>query len=170
MQGKETIQANTEGEKNRALLSQLEMCCHFLHHRRGGRHGQARLLRLLLERGQLTQRELQEMLHIQSGSISELVGKLEGGGLILRDRLEEDRRQVILQISEKGRQALAQHEQENSLQESQLFTVLSSKEQQQLFELLDKLLDSWRTRYDRELFHHRCVKPGKEGRDTCSNT
>ena len=62
-----------EGGENRELLMQLELCGHFLHHRGGGGHGQARILRILRENGQLAQKQLQEMLHIGRTKIYQLI-------------------------------------------------------------------------------------------------
>lgn len=159
-----------ERTENRELLAQLELCGHFLHHRGGGKHGQARILRMLREKGQLTQRELQEMVRIRPGSMSELVGKLEGTGLVLRERSEKDRRQVLLRISEEGEAALARHERENRRQEAQLFEALSPEEQRQLSSLLEKLLAHWRAQYDRALFNHKGAGEEKEEGKSCSNT
>lgn len=141
-------------EGNRALLMQLELCGHFLHHRGGGGHGQARILRILQENGQLAQKRLQEMLGIRSGSMSELVGKLEDAGLILRERSAKDRRQVLLKISCEGERFIRQRERERQEQDGRLFLALSPEEQQRLGALLEKLLAAWRTEYDGSLFNH----------------
>lgn len=162
-----------EDTGNRRLLMQLEICGHFLHHRGGGGHGQARILRILREQGQLAQKQLQEMLGIQSGSMSELVGKLEGAGLILRERCESDRRQVLLSISEAGKRFIEEREQKRRAEDKQLFLALSHEEQQELSALLDRLIAAWRTQYDRALFDHPCAKhleKNEKEAERCSNT
>ena len=52
--------------ENRQLLEIMEKCGHFLYHRRGGKHGQMKVLRLLNERGCVTQSELLEVLALKS--------------------------------------------------------------------------------------------------------
>ncbi len=159
-----------EGGENRELLMQLELCGHFLHHRGGGGHGQARILRILRENGQLAQKQLQEMLGIQSGSMSELVGKLEDGRLILRERSEKDRRQILLKISSEGERFILQREKRRQELDERLFLPLSPEEQQQLGLLLGKLLAAWRTEYDGSLFNHPGAGKLKKGATICSNT
>lgn len=162
-----------EDTGNRRLLMQLEICGHFLHHRGGGGHGQARILRILRERGQLAQKQLQEMLGIQSGSMSELVGKLEGAGLILRERCERDRRQVLLRISEAGERFIGERERQRREEDKRLFLALSPQEQQELSALLERLITAWRTEYDRALFDHPCAKhleKNEKEEGPCSNT
>lgn len=85
------------------LLGLIERCGHFLYHRRGGKRGQGRILKILLTEGEMTQKKLQERLGIQSGSMSEIVLKLEGNGLVYRTRDESDKRKIKLKITEAGR-------------------------------------------------------------------
>lgn len=47
---------------NKELLLIMEKCGHFLYHRRGGKRGQLKVLKLLKERGSVTQKELLEIL------------------------------------------------------------------------------------------------------------
>lgn len=55
------------------LQGQLRACGHFLHYNMGQKVGQARILTVLLERGIITQRELQDILEVRSGSLSEIL-------------------------------------------------------------------------------------------------
>jgi DNA-binding MarR family transcriptional regulator len=87
----------------------------------------------------MTQRELQDLLQIQPGSLSEVLTKLETKGMIVRSRDEEDRRRSILTLTETGRKAAEQKEERASL-----FAALSLQEQEELQQLLGKLLDSWK--------------------------
>ena len=66
----------------------MRRCGHFLYQRQGGQ-GQRRVLTILQERGSMQQRELQEYLGIQPGSMSELIGKLEQKGLLKRTSSED---------------------------------------------------------------------------------
>ena len=72
---------------------------------RGGTHshGGNRLMRVLAENGPAGARELAERLDIRPSSLSELLGRLEGRGLIARDRDETDSRVVMVSLTEEGR-------------------------------------------------------------------
>ena len=108
-------------------------------HRDGPRgQSQERALTQVALRDGITQRELMEKLGIQPSSLSELLGKLERGGLIERRPMEDDRRQVNLYISESGRQYLERAN--NSDRNLIPFDVLNEQERQQLTDILDKLI------------------------------
>lgn len=141
--------------ENKPLLEVLEQCGHFLHHRRGGKHGQAKILRILAAQGSLSQRRLQDTLCIKSGSISEIVGKMEADGLIRREKDETDKRNQLLYLTEKGRAQAQENAETLQKQNELLFLELSEEEQEQLYLLLTKLLGSWRNTFDDSLFHHR---------------
>lgn len=119
----------------------LHRCGHIMHHRFGHSSGQRRVLRLLAEQGQISQKTLQEQLMIQSGSVSELISKLEAKGLVRRQKDEQDRRQVLLVLTEDGKAAAAADSME--LPQEELFSVLTAEEQQTLQRLLQKLCQSW---------------------------
>ena len=91
----------------------------------------------------MTQKELQEALAIQPGSVSEIISKLEARGLLSRERDEEDKRRMVLRITDAGRagaEAFSGAESGN-----ELYGALSEEEQSTLKELLKKLLESWST-------------------------
>jgi DNA-binding MarR family transcriptional regulator len=90
----------------------------------------------------MSQRELQELLQIQPGSISEILTKLEMKGLLKRTKDEADKRRVILSLTEEGQAAAQQSD--GALDKENLFGVLTDEEQTTLKLLLDKLLASWR--------------------------
>lgn len=140
---------------NHSLLEIMEKCGHFLYHRRGGKRGQGRILRVLLNEGEMTQKELQEHIRIQPGSMSEIVMKLENAGFIVRTKDESDRRKVILKITEEGKQIVSENMIRNAEQEQTLFKALDEEEQKTLQELLSKLFQDWETTYDKSLFEHR---------------
>lgn len=133
----------------------MELCGHFLHHRRGGKMSQGKILRILQHEGSMMQKDLQKLLGIQAGSLSETLGKLEAGGLIERERSEKDRRQTSLSVTAEGLQALEAYSKENRLQEEHLFDALTHEEQAALEETLTRLLKSWQEQYDAKLFEHR---------------
>ena len=124
------------------LYSMLRACGHYLYHRFGKNMGQRRILAILSERESMTQKELQEMLRIQPGSVTEILTKLEEKGMIRRRKDEEDKRRCILELTEDGRKEFElRREQEG--EKALLFSVLDAAEQEELQKLLGKLLKSW---------------------------
>lgn len=126
-----------EIEKLNRLLRQ---CGHFMYHQTHQGGQQDKVIGLLQEHGPMTQKALQENLGIQSGSVSELVTKLENKGLILRENDPEDRRRVVLTLTEKGLACLRFHAPRPT---QTLFAALSDEECAQLTALLEKLAASW---------------------------
>ncbi len=152
-------------DKNEILVL-MEQCGHFLHHRRGGKRGQGRILKILYKEGEMTQRELQDCLGIQSGSMSEIVLKLEGNGLICRERDEEDKRKINLRITEEGRRFFQEKHEAHIEQDKKLFDMLTKEEQEQLKALLTKVLEGWEANFDSTLFEHKrgCKKQNEHER------
>lgn len=126
------------------LAGKFERCGRLLSHCLGKRRGQGRILRTLYQRGEMPQKELQDLLGIQAGSMSEIAAKLEGKGLIIRVRSEDDRRKVSLSITEQGRAWVVQWDEAHILQKrAELFSALTTEEQETLERLLDKLSADW---------------------------
>ncbi|MBU3805079.1 MAG: MarR family transcriptional regulator [Candidatus Cellulosilyticum pullistercoris] len=142
------------------LLALMEKCGHFLYHRRGGKRGQGKILKILLTEGEITQKELQERLGIQSGSMSEIVLKLEGNGLICRAKDEADKRKIKLKITEEGKRFFEEKHKTKIEQEKKLFNALTKEEQVQLKVLLTKLFDDWESNFEKVSFEHerKCCK------------
>ncbi len=136
---------------NDSLGSLLDRCCHYLAHRIGGKkRGQESILTLISQHPGITQKGLAEALNIQPASVSELLMKLEKKGLVLREKDETDRRSIKVQLTADGRAHLAEPEEEKS---ADPFLALSAEEQEQLRNLLKKLLTDWEHRFPAE--HHR---------------
>lgn len=122
-----------------SLSSLFHQCMHIVHHADGRHSGQGRILRILAKEGELTQREMQERLMIQAGSLSELVSKLEAKGMLLRERDENDKRKVSLKITPAGLKAVEQSHEKTETRDP--FAVLTAEEQDMLRNLLAKLLE-----------------------------
>lgn len=138
------------------LSSLMDHSTHFIHHYLGRRRGQGRILRLLNEYGELTQQELQCKLGIQSGSLSEILSKLESVGFIRRVRDESDKRRVIVTITDKGLTDLRQHEVLRLKRQAVLYDGLTAAEQEEMIRILTKLQKNWET-----------LPPQCEHYDTC---
>lgn len=127
------------------LSSLMDYSTHFIFHYLGKRRGQGRILRFLNEYGDMTQQELQCKLNIQSGSLSEILSKLETLGLIRRERDEADKRRVIVSITEAGLTDLRQHEAIRLKRQAVLYDGLTAEEQEEMIRILTKLQQNWET-------------------------
>ena len=134
------------------LAGKLEYCARGLALFAGRHHGQRKILRILREQSPISQKELQDMLGIQSGSMSEIAAKLEGRGLIVRGRDETDKRKITLSITQKGLDWMAQRDDEEIEQRrTAFFSGLTQEERDTLESLLDKLADHWNQKLEQEL-------------------
>ena len=105
----------------------------------GPARGQALVLSILMGREALSQRELQQMLGIQPGSLSELLSKLEVKGYLTREKAE-DRRGNLLRITDAGRAAIPG---DGDAPEEDPLSPLTGEQQDQLAALLRTLLAAW---------------------------
>ena len=112
-----------------------------------GKGSQKRVLTVLLESGPVTQNALTDYLHIQPGSASEVLGRLETLGLIERNANEADKRTVIVSLTQAGILEAETAMEERTRRHLEMFSALSEKEQEELLTLLEKLTDDWSTRY-----------------------
>ncbi|MDO4287387.1 MAG: MarR family transcriptional regulator [Eubacteriales bacterium] len=112
-----------------------------------GKGSQKRILMLLKENGDITQRELTEYLGIQPGSASEVIGKLEAAGLILRTPSQTDRRTMDICLTQAGQTAASEAYEKREQRHQKMFACLSEEEKQTLLELLEKINMSWNQQY-----------------------
>lgn len=130
-------------ELKRELMHRLRMCGRYIWFHTGEKGGQKRILMTLFKCGNMTQRELQDIMDIKSASLSEILAKIESDGLIERRKSVEDRRQIQIILTETGKKEAYGIEAENDRVAGELFHGLSRKEKQELFYLLDKLVEKW---------------------------
>ena len=131
------------------LAGRLERCGKILLHCLGKRRGQEKILRILWEQGESTQKDLQEQLGIQPGSMSEIAAKLAAKGLGARGRAESDRRKILLSLTEEGRTWLTRQDEDHvRRRRAELFSALTPEEQRTLGVLLDKLCVDWEERFE----------------------
>ena len=95
------------------------------------------ILRVLKDKGEISQLELRHHLHVRPGSMSEIISKMEEKGLLIRERNDEDKRHSILRISEEGKKAAEELKKPESF-----FKVLSEEEQETLSKLLRKVVSA----------------------------
>ena len=133
------------------LAGKFERCGRYITYRLGRRRAQWKILSVLREEGSVTQRELQERLAVQPGSMSEIAAKLEGRGLLERFRDGADRRKIRLRLTDQGRQWLDRQDEDHVLRRrAELFSALTGEERRTLEELLEKLGEDWTRRFARE--------------------
>lgn len=118
------------------LAIRLKTCGRFLYYQIGGKAGQQRILMRLSYRGPTTQKELQDYLEISSGALSEILQKMEDGGLILRTKSAEDKRQVNLLLTQEGRETAQSVGMHYHRTLDRMFECLSAEQKDQLEETL----------------------------------
>lgn len=137
-----------EQENDNALSHEtillLRMCGHFLHYRMGGHSGQRRILFTLSKREEILQKDLQEILEVQSGSLSEIIIKMEADGLIQKVKSQKDGRHIVLKLTKQGLEKSKQFEIEYNQRVEQMLNCLSDKEKHQLHNLLETLTTHWK--------------------------
>ena len=121
----------------------LRACGHFLHFNMGGKAGRKRVLATLLREGEISQRTLQDLLDIQSGSLSEILAKIEADGLLEKVKCGSDRRGYILRLTESGQALAKQVTACHEARVDKLLGCLSDDEQLALLAMLDKLTLHW---------------------------
>lgn len=126
------------------ILHLLGYLGHYMYVMRGGLGGKQHVLKTLLLQGEMTQRELLELLHTSSAALSEVLGKLEREGLIKRGRSEADKRQLEVSLTEAGKGAAAEMVREEREFEKDSLDILSQEEKVDLLNRLDVIFDHWR--------------------------
>lgn len=89
---------------------------------------------------QLSPNQLQNMVLISSGALTNRINRLESRGLVSRAQAEHDKRGVIVTLTELGFNVLEEAIGHHLAAEAELANTLSSAEQQQLQGLLKKML------------------------------
>ena len=131
---------------NQELSERLFTMMNLMHALRcGGRpegrgYAQDRALRAIASQEGVTQQALMEALDVRPSSISELLTKLENGGLIERRPNPDDRRQMRLYLSDSGRAQAAQLGEDAPLPDP--FEALTDEERQQYLALTDRMIDA----------------------------
>ncbi|MFR5869488.1 MAG: MarR family winged helix-turn-helix transcriptional regulator [Acutalibacteraceae bacterium] len=125
------------------VIHQLRFCGHFLYFRMGDKEGKRRILVALLDHKELLQRELQDVLHIKSGSLSESIIKMEADGLLKKEKSEKDGRCLVLKLTEKGKRRAEQLKQEYDVRVREMLSCLTEEQCEQLHGLLEPVINHW---------------------------
>lgn len=111
----------------------------------GLQHGEFDVLATLRRSGKpfaLTPTALYEATMVTSGAMTARLDRLEKAGLIARGPHPEDRRGVIVQLTEKGRALIDEAVTAHVENEHRVLSGLTREEQDRLAELLEKLIGS----------------------------
>ena len=108
-----------------------------MHFHGGGISGKAPIVCLLAKQptGELSQQEL--------GMHSEILSKLELGGLIERSRNPKDRRQLTIRLTDAGWEKARVEQAARIRFREQAFSALTHDEREQLAEMLEKIRVTW---------------------------
>ncbi|MDR0861866.1 MAG: MarR family transcriptional regulator [Oscillospiraceae bacterium] len=97
--------------------------------------GQGRVLAILKIQSSMSARDLSYLLGIRPQSLNDLLVKLEKNGYITRAQSTEDRRSVIVSLTDKGRE-----EKQNGADSFDVFDSFTAEEQNTLDGYLDRIL------------------------------
>lgn len=109
---------------------------------KNNRHmSQGKILKILYKKGDISQKKIQDMLHVKSGTISESINKLEKKGLLIRQNDKVDRRKKVLHLTEDGKINVETHSALYQKEIIQFFEILNDDEKKELEKILKKLLE-----------------------------
>jgi len=104
--------------------------------------GQGRVLALLALKPEMTQREMSHILDMRRQSLGELLGKLERDGLVEREQSEQDKRVLVVRLTEAGKAEAAKvSERKEGLPEA--LDCLTADELDTLGTLLERVADAY---------------------------
>ena len=92
--------------------------------------------------GPIIMSDLGEELGVTPRNVTKLVDELEAEGLVRRLPHPSDRRATLIELTERGREKIAEGYAEYVAVTSELFSVLSEEDQWQLIRLMDLLYDA----------------------------
>ena len=138
-----TSQRYTEADKEGKIFAILQELGYFCRFYFDGKGGQNRILHILAKHGEMSQRDLTERIGIQPGSASEILGKLERAGYITRKPEETDKRTFVVSLTEAGSAKGAELERERGARISELFSVFSDQEKEQMLSMAERLYGAW---------------------------
>ncbi len=107
--------------------------------------GQGRILAMLKIQPEIATKELAYLLGIRQQSLNELLNKMEKKGYVERKPSENDRRVMIVHLTEKGKEI-----QQPESDYHEIFDCLLPDELQQMCQYLDRIIETFRAQYKNE--------------------
>ena len=127
------------------IVDMLGYCGHYMHVNGGGRSGRAPIICAIAKRGgEMPQRALMNLFDLKAGSLSEVLAKIERDGFIERTRDPQDRRQLIIRLTEAGREQAAFEQARREKFRAEALTCLSKEEKEQLEDMLSRVKEHWK--------------------------
>ena len=121
---------------DRELNEKLMACSKYVKKSHGKYLTQSKVIELLEKHGQvMSQKELQDTLGIKSGSMSEIIIKLENKGSVEREKSEDDKRSNDVRRTEQGK-AKYYYDKNTEHDSTKLFRALKYTEKRELSALL----------------------------------
>lgn len=136
-------------DSDNKLISNFRNIGHVLRYISEGKGSQQRILMILREVGTIAQSELTLRLGIQPGSASEVIGKLESAGLILRTPRSSDRRTMDITLTPAGQIQAEETFLQRQQRHRAMFSCLTVEEKATLLSLLERINEDWESRYPR---------------------
>ena len=103
--------------------------------------GQGRILAMLKLRDGISTKDLSYLLGVRVSSLNELLSKLEKAGYVTREPSEQDKRVMLVRLTEKGRS----EQQQESFDFNDIFSCLSEDEREAFGGYLDRIIDALHT-------------------------
>lgn len=119
--------------------------------------GQGRVLAILKLKPEISQKELKFLLNMSKQAVTELIMKLEKSGYITREQSEDDKRVMIIKLTEEGAKA----EKDGlvyGLEMSQMLDCLEDEEKANFSEYLARIINQYEDQYPDEDFDKRREK------------
>jgi DNA-binding MarR family transcriptional regulator len=110
--------------------------------------GQFTALRTLIERGDLTQRELTEVMSSDPNTIASLLSRMEKTGWLRRETHERDRRANRLHVTAAGRRKFGAVQPTALELQARVLGVLTAAERERFLESLEKIADACQAELD----------------------
>ena len=98
--------------------------------------GQGRILAVLKLRDGISTKDLSYLLGVRVSSLNELLAKLEKGGYVTREPSEQDKRVMLVKLTEKGRN----EQQSEPSDYEDIFSCLSETEREAFGEYLERII------------------------------
>ena len=138
-------------EINRQLMGQFfktQMLLNRIHAQNSARmglwgsphRGQGRILALLKEHPEISQKQLGELLEVRPQSLGEMLAKLESSGMLYREPSAADRRVMMIYLTEAGEEAAKEIEASPDNTDA-VFASLDDPEKAVLGEMLSRLIE-----------------------------
>jgi DNA-binding MarR family transcriptional regulator len=153
-------------EVKRLILEQLQQLQSLMHRTLfrgywgGGRssnpyRGQGRVLAILKMKPEISQKELTYLLNMSKQSLAELLAKLERSGYIVREPSQEDKRVMNIKLTDSGRKAAEEMDDDSEPELYGLFDCLNDDELCTLSDYLGRMIKQYEELYPEDHFEER---------------